>query len=105
MNDRFHFSLKGRFDFGLGKSARFPQGMVESYRQARAALDNRSLLTASGRIHAYSEHIDATANLYFSDFEERFRAAVHRTHEMKIAEAVAPGWMRYISFPTSRSAN
>lgn len=98
INDGFYFSLKGRFDIGLGESVPFPQGMIESYRQARAALDQRSLLTSHGthgRIHIYHEQIETAHSLYFSDFEDRFRTAIHSSHPTKIADAVS-AWVEAV---------
>ncbi|ANE48555.1 hypothetical protein SY83_22260 [Paenibacillus swuensis] len=90
INDGFYMTLNGRFDFGLGAVEAFPNGLGNSYKEARQALRARNLLERHNRLHSYnSQERPKLSALHFTDYEENIRFAVRSSQPERIKEAVA----------------
>ncbi|MFD2613653.1 response regulator [Paenibacillus gansuensis] len=90
INDGFHMTLNGRFDFGIGTVHPFPSGFGASYKEARQALRSRNLLQKQTRLHTFDGTRGARiSSLHFTDFEENVRTAVRSTQPDRIAAAVS----------------
>lgn len=81
-------TLKGRFDFGLGRPAPFPGQVGLAYREAVHALRSRNLLRRTGWIHPAASDMETRKPLPFREHEEHFRLAVRSTSTEQIDGAV-----------------
>jgi two-component system response regulator YesN len=83
-------AIKTQFDFGIGLTKPFPNGLKESFKEAQAALRKRNLLQPGSRITVYREDTSAsrTSTLHLTDYEERVRIAIRSGKDEQIATAV-----------------
>ncbi|MBW7474687.1 response regulator [Paenibacillus oenotherae] len=92
INSCFYRSLRARFDFGAGLAHPFPEGLKNSYDEAKSALKQRNMLQNINWLHVYEAsgmRTDANAGkLHLSDYEEPFRMALLSSSEAEIAVAV-----------------
>ncbi|CAH1225635.1 HTH-type transcriptional activator RhaR [Paenibacillus plantiphilus] len=92
INNSFYRTLRGRFDFGAGLVHSFPEGLKQSYDEAKSALRQRNMLQNMTWLHLYEPsgvRTDANINkLHLSDYEEPFRMALLSSSEAEICAAV-----------------
>lgn len=88
INGGIHKTLGGRFEFGLGHIALFPDGVSQSYQDAVTALRQHNLLSKHTLLHLPQPDAVATLPLHFTDYEEMLGLAVKSGSEKQVTAAL-----------------
>ncbi|MFD2671361.1 response regulator transcription factor [Marinicrinis sediminis] len=97
INEGMYRTLGGRFHFGIGATAPFPDRIDESYNEAKNAIKQRNLLESNKWFHQpQTPQADKImSSLHFSDVEEDIRLAIQSANPKQIRHAVSI-WMNKV---------